>query len=188
MKEMVYRDKSIAELLDSGTYDDYEYEIVSRGLHPCAYVKLPEGHKYYGLGYDDVPVDCHCGLTYAENYLSILPLESGWWIGWDYGHCCDYSGFMMHEHWKDVDTSHYKKWTTAEIFEEVKQVIDQLKELHDTVNEVLAVGVLNENEAKNIITFFKQISISEINLKKSCSAENAEKSLREILRKLNNSL
>lgn len=128
MKEMVYRDKSVAELLDSGTYDGYEYAIVSRGFHPCAYVKLPEGHKCYGMDYDDIPVDCHCGLTYAENYLAILPLESGWWIGWDYGHCCDYSGFMMHEYWCDIDTSHLKRWTTAEIFEEVKQVIAQLDE------------------------------------------------------------
>lgn len=128
MKEMVYMNKSIVELLDSGTYDGYEYAIVSRGLHPCAYVKLPKGHKYYGLDYDDIPVDCHCGPTYAESYLDIIPLNSGWWIGWDYGHCCDYSGFMMHEYWLDCNTSHYKKWTTAEIFEDVKRVIEQLNE------------------------------------------------------------
>lgn len=126
MKEMVYKNKSVAELLDSGIYNSYEYAIVSMGFHPCAYVKLPEGHKYYGLGYDDIPVDCHAGLTYAENYLDAMPLESGWWIGWNYGHCCDYSGFMMHEHWKDIDTSHCKKWTTSEILKEVKQVVDQL--------------------------------------------------------------
>ncbi|MCM1315092.1 MAG: hypothetical protein NC205_09600 [Prevotella sp.] len=45
MKEMVYMNKPIAEILDSGVHDGYEYAIVSRGLHPCAYVKLPEGHK-----------------------------------------------------------------------------------------------------------------------------------------------
>lgn len=128
MKEMVYRNKSIADLLDSGTYDGYEYAIVSRGFHPCAYVKFAESHRYYGVGYNNIPVDCHCGLTYSEKYLDVLPLSSGWWIGWDYGHCCDYSGFMMHEHWKDVDASHYRKWTTAEILEEVKQVIAQLDE------------------------------------------------------------
>lgn len=128
MKEMVYRNKSVAEPLDSGTYDGYEYAIVSRGFHPCAYVKLPESHKYYGLGYDDIPVDCHCGLTYSEKYLDVMPDSHGGWIGWDYGHCCDYSGFMTHEYWHGIDTSHLKRWTTAEILEEVKQVIDQLND------------------------------------------------------------
>ncbi|MDE5620467.1 MAG: hypothetical protein K2O29_01380 [Ruminococcus sp.] len=126
MREMIYRNKSITELLDSGTYNGYQYRIVSRGLHPCAYVKLPEGHKYYGLDYVDIPVDCHYGLTYSDSYVDGLFVGNGWWIGWDYGHCCDYSGFMMHEHWKDVDTSYCKKWTTTEILKEVKQVIDQL--------------------------------------------------------------
>lgn len=128
MKEMIYMNKSIAELLDSGTYNGYEYAVVSRGLHPCAYVKLPEGHKYYGLDYDDIPIACHCGLTYSDSYVDGLSYSDGWWIGWDYGHCCDYSGFMMREYWCDIDTSKYKKWTTVEILEEVKQVIDQLSE------------------------------------------------------------
>lgn len=39
MKEMVYKNKSIAELLDSGTYDGYEYAIVSRGFSPLCLCK-----------------------------------------------------------------------------------------------------------------------------------------------------
>lgn len=126
---MVYMNKSIAEILDSGVNDGYEYAIVSRGMHPCAYVKLPYEHKYYGVDYDDIPVKCHCGLTYSDNRLDVLPLRSGWWIGWDYGHCCDYAGFMMHEYWQNVDTSDKKRWTTAEILEEVKEVVRQVNEI-----------------------------------------------------------
>lgn len=128
MKEMVYMSEYTAELLYSGVYIGYEYAIVSRGLHPCAYVKLPHGHKYCGMDSDSIPVDCHGGLNYADNCLDILPMCEGWWIGWDYGQCCDYNGFMVHEYWKNTDTSHCKKWTTAEILEEVKEVIRQLKE------------------------------------------------------------
>ena len=127
MKEMVYENRFRTELLDSGTYDGYEYAVVSRGLHPCAYVKLPKGYEYYGLDYNNIPIDCHCGLTYSAENLDVMPDSHGWWIGWDYGHCCDYSGFMMQEYWLDADTLHYKKWTTAEILAEVKQVISQLK-------------------------------------------------------------
>ncbi|MDE5860857.1 MAG: hypothetical protein K2H28_01535 [Ruminococcus sp.] len=134
MKEMIYKNESVAKLLDNGIYKGYEYAIVSRGFHPCAYVKLPEGHTYYGLDYDDIPVECHCDLSYSENSLDVMPSDSGWWIGWDYGHCCDYSGFMLQEYWHDIDTLRYKKWTTAEILKEVKQVIDQLKGVIDSEN------------------------------------------------------
>lgn len=133
MREMVYKDKSTEEILDTGKYNDYRYVIVSRGFHPCAYVELPEWHKYYGLHYDDIPIECHVGLTYSDNYVSDLVVGNGWWIGWDYGHCCDYSGFMLRDYWQNFDTSHYKKWTTAEIFEEVKKVIEQLKKEENNV-------------------------------------------------------
>ncbi|MCM1230035.1 MAG: hypothetical protein NC489_07880 [Ruminococcus flavefaciens] len=130
IKEMVYTTEYVTELLGHGVYNGYEYAIVSRGTHPCAYVKLPKDHSYYGKDYDEIPVDCHVELTYADNCLDVMPEHSGWWIGWDYGHCCDYAGFMKSPEWSDIDTSHYKKWTSSEIFDEVKQVIEQLKNLH----------------------------------------------------------
>ena len=188
MKEMVYIDKSIAELLDSGTYEGYEYAIVSRGLHPCAYVKLPEGHKYYGTKYYGILVDCHLGLTYSESGLDVLPENDGWWIGWDYGHCCDYNGFMVSEFWLDRDTSHYKKWTTAEIFKEVKQVINQLQELNEFVNEAMRVGASDEENARDAVYLAKYADIQELKLKQSFSSENTGKSLREVLGKLNDTL
>ncbi|MDE6833340.1 MAG: hypothetical protein K2J39_03695 [Ruminococcus sp.] len=184
MKEMIYKNKSVAELLDSGTYKDYEYAIVSRGFSPCAYVKLPEGHTYYGLDYDDIPVECHGGLTYSDYYIDGMPSGSGWWIGWDYGHCCDYSGFMINENWHDI--SRYKKWTTTEILEEVKRVIDQLKEFHEFVSEVMRVGKLDEKSARSAVYFAKSVSMHE--REKPHNAENAGKSLRKILGKMNGTL
>ncbi len=115
MKEMVYQNRSITELLDSGTYNGYEYAIVSRGFHPCAYVKLPENHICYGLDCNDIPVECHYGLTYSADSLDVMPSDSGWWIGWDYAHCTD-----------QIGKTEGKKWTTSEILTEVKQVIQQL--------------------------------------------------------------
>ncbi len=125
IKEMVYRNDFVIELLDCGEYHGYEYAIVSQGFYPCAYVRLPKRHNYYGLDYDDIPIDCHCGLTYAGSCLSVLPEHSGWWIGWDYGHCCDYAGYMENPEWSNIDIIYYanyfKKWTTPEIFEEVNR-------------------------------------------------------------------
>lgn len=121
IKEMVYTTEYVTELLGHGVYNGYEYAIVSRGTHPCAYVRLPEDHYYYGKSYDEIPVDCHGGLSYSYDFIEVMLERSGWWIGWDYAHCGDYI--------KNWSTSvHRKKWTYSEIFEEVKQVIKQLKE------------------------------------------------------------
>lgn len=44
------------------------------------YVKLPKGHKYYGVDYSDIPVDSPGGLTYSK--------EEGdeWVVGFDTVH------------------------------------------------------------------------------------------------------
>ena len=41
------------------------------------YVFIPKGHKYYGVDYDDIPVDVHGGLTFSESLESIK--EYGAW-------------------------------------------------------------------------------------------------------------
>ena len=118
---MVYKNKWETELLDSGVHDGYEYAIVSTGSHPCAYVKLPEEHKYYGVDYDDIPVKfCYglFGLSYSYDFLAVMPSHSGWWIGWEYPPYFDYGGIL--------DSI---KWTTAEILDDVKDVIGQVKKL-----------------------------------------------------------
>ena len=128
MKEIVYQENWTPEnkaidILDEGIYKNYHYAIVSFGSHPCAYIELPKGHKYYGKDYDDIPIDCHGGLTYSSE--GILPSSSiyhrdGYWIGWDYAHLGDYCG------WFNVFDNTGKKWTTEEILQEVKEVIEQL--------------------------------------------------------------
>lgn len=127
MKEMIYNAERTIEVLVSGTYNGYEYAIVSYGTHPCAYIKLPEGHKYYGLGYDKIPVECHGGLTYSSNTFHVIPENIGWWIGWDYNHGGDYYDAFF------PLKSYGKKWTTTEILEEVKDVVHQLIELNEAI-------------------------------------------------------
>ena len=59
----------------------------------CGYVGLKEGNAYYGKHYDDIPVDCHGGLTYSEGLLPVLEdswdNKDLWWIGFDTGHFGD---------------------------------------------------------------------------------------------------
>lgn len=130
MKEMVYKNymengQEVIEILDEGIYKDFHYAIVSYGTHPCAYVEIPEGHELYDVSHEDelVDIDCHYGITYVSKTGLIKPSNKnhrdGHWIGWDYAHYMDYIYGVY-------NTSDDKKWTTEEIFEDVKNVIEQL--------------------------------------------------------------
>ena len=111
-------------VLDKGTIKGFEYFILSLGSHPTAYVKIPKDHKYYKLGYDDIPIDCHGGLTFASTDFSFNPMDikDSWWVGWDYAHSGDWYDSTISLP-GDIDR---KKWTTEEILKEVKKVINQL--------------------------------------------------------------
>lgn len=130
MKEMKYSSKITRQTLMNGAYKGFEFRILNLGTHPTAYIKIPENHKYFLQDYNSIDLDVHGGLTYVENYLLIEDRRlDGWWIGWDYGHFGDYFGF------EETLPVEYrvggKKWTTAEIFEEVKEAIEQLIEVQN---------------------------------------------------------
>lgn len=128
MKEMVYKNyiengQEVIDMLDEGIYKGFHYAIVSYGTHPCAYVEIPEGHELYDVSDEDelAYIDCHYGITYVSKTGLIKPSNKnhrdGHWIGWDYAHYMDYIFGICHCG---------KKWTTKEIFEDVKNVIEQL--------------------------------------------------------------
>lgn len=119
MEQMKYTKERICRVLHKGEYKGFKFVIVSYGTHPCSYVFLPKGHRYYGESYENIDINCHCGLTFSDNDLVFNPLlNEDWVIGWDYAHWGDYMGYYINEN--------DKKWTTEELFEEVKQVIEQL--------------------------------------------------------------
>lgn len=68
----------------------------------CGYVGVPPGHPAHGVPYDDVNVDVHGGLTFAdrcnddarEGYgICHVPAEGRpadvWWLGFDCNHAGD---------------------------------------------------------------------------------------------------
>lgn len=131
MIEMQYTFPTVSKVtvLYKGIYKDYTYFVISYGTHPCCYVALDSTHPYYEVLYDDIPVNCHGGLTFSEHGLidyknkhTFIP-ESYWVIGWDYHHVGDFSGFY---YGKNDYLEHLRKWTTEELIEECKNVIDLL--------------------------------------------------------------
>lgn len=58
----------------------------------CGYAAVPPGHPAHGKPYDDVPVQAHGGLTYADacsGSICHVPKpgepDDVWWLGFD---CC----------------------------------------------------------------------------------------------------
>ena len=126
MKEMIYQAKNKCEVLFSGKYKNYDFYIMNLGTHPTSYVDV-KNTKYRYKHYDNIDILVHGGLTYSDDHLNISDeVVNGWFIGWDYAHCDDYYGYE--EALPFELRTNGKKWTTEEIFEDVKSVIKQLIE------------------------------------------------------------
>ena len=124
-KQLLSKDR---EVLENGLYNGYKFWIISYGSHPCAYVELQDTHPYYGkcnCDAYDLDIDVHGGITFGDFGLGSTISNKHFILGWDYNHFNDYN--------YNDDIRGYsscgKKWTTEEIFEDVKNVINQLKEV-----------------------------------------------------------
>lgn len=123
MKEMKYcKDRKI-EVLATGYCLGLLYYILNLGTHPTAYIKIP---KEYRDRINDIEVNG--GITYYSEeglYVSENEKIEGCFIGWDYAHYGDYTGFeeMLPLHLRTGG----KKWKTKEIFKEVKEACYQLR-------------------------------------------------------------
>ena len=54
------------------------------------YVRIPEGHPYYGKHYEDIPVDVHGSLTFSNHIFGKDEYFSdGYWVGFDTAHYGD---------------------------------------------------------------------------------------------------
>ena len=121
MKEMVYDGKEKAEVLAQGTLCGVEYAILSYGTHPCAYVMIPDGSPILEKGFDTSEIECHGGLTYSGKGLRVVDeKKQHFWIGWDYCHYMDYRNYPSGVEFGG------RRYKTAEIYENVVQVIRQL--------------------------------------------------------------
>jgi hypothetical protein len=59
----------------------------TRSGHLCGYVTLTTDNDFFGKNYDNIPVSCHGGLTYASEE------GSNWVIGFDCAHYEDLQPF-----------------------------------------------------------------------------------------------
>lgn len=70
----------------SAIKEPYAEEEHISGGYLCGYIELPEGSPYADKNYDDIPIDCHVGLTFKEYNV----------IGYDCAHSGDYNPSIEH--------------------------------------------------------------------------------------------
>lgn len=116
---MIYEKINKPLILYKGIYNNHKICIISLGSHPTAYVecKFENCNNEFDKRLNLICV--HGGFTYVgDPYWS--DIDSSRYIGWDYSHFNDYT-LHLNTLYKPL-----KKWTTIEIYEEVKYVINQL--------------------------------------------------------------
>lgn len=57
--------------------------------HRCGYVRVPPNHPAFQKPYDDVDVNVHGGLTFADLEPCAHEDGQGWWLGFDCAHYND---------------------------------------------------------------------------------------------------
>lgn len=127
-----------AKLIKRGKCLGRDYAIVSRGIHPCAYVALLSNDLHnWGGGTNECADVVNGGLTYVstgllhdkippQSRLASQALDAPYGIiGWDYGHFDDYcepaggnSFPEIAEIYREFNKGR-KKWTLPEIEKEV---------------------------------------------------------------------
>ena len=149
MKEMKYQFERNIEVLDTGFCFGLLYYILNLGTHPTAYIKMPDN---INIDEDklDIKLDVHGGITYFDDHLWISKNQKidGKFIGWDYAHYGDYAGYEEILP-KEIRTGG-KKWTTTEIYKEVREVCYQIKKGGKIMNEKAKYTEVNEEQNNRI--------------------------------------
>ena len=117
MEQVDYNHRTSFRILLDGIYEGRYFYICQNGGYPVAYVQLKSGESDDMDKCDHIRV--HGGVTYLDK-LS-WDTNNSKYLGWDYVHAGDCIRMATSLGWSEG-----KRWTTEEIYEEVKSVIAQL--------------------------------------------------------------
>lgn len=118
-----HQDKKKPVEIHKGEHNCFTFTILSLGSHPTAYIQIPKGHPLFEVGYDDIEIEVHGGLTYA----GLTDSKDVWEIGWDYAHSGDY--YHPPEGIEMKSFADGKRWTKEDIIKHCKDAIDQIPKL-----------------------------------------------------------
>ena len=119
---------------------DHQYMF---GGYLCGYIFIPSNHPFHEKPYEDIPVECHGGLTFGET------LSGMYCIGFDCAHSFDYVPSIEHMKktctWmspiKDLDEKLFNKFPNhkhllQKTYRNIEFCIDQCEEIVDQLKEI----------------------------------------------------
>ena len=120
------RDIAVGTVLydDIDEREQYRFIILRGSSCLCAYLGIKIDHPLANCDYNDLPIDCHGGLTFArEGDDEYLP-KGYFWYGWDYAHCDDYSYSYNESYMAEFNFNHDwgKKWTVVDVWNDSRSV------------------------------------------------------------------
>jgi len=133
---------------------DYRCVILGLSLgHRCGYIGLPKGSKYENMGYDEIDISVHGGLTYAGDGVGYPVQDERSWIGFDCAHSGDGKDFELIKELSDERTYNIMvdmerrfntggEVRTTEYVE--NELVDLVKQLNNNTNEIV-----DENDLRN---------------------------------------
>lgn len=109
----------------------------NRSGHLCGYVTLTPDNDYFGYEYENIPVNCHGGLTYASDN------GSDWTIGFDCAHLSDLQPFYNNmEIYGNTGTYRDMEYVTKEC----ESICEQISGKSKSHLRSEKINVLIENE------------------------------------------
>lgn len=114
-------------------YETFEYKgfkvVIKRMMYMGGqlngYVRIPQGHEFYGKGYDHdglMNIECHGGLTFSGD----LENDGDFYIGFDTAHYQDYVPFLQMNIGRSTTFENKTYKDINYVRNECKSIVDQL--------------------------------------------------------------
>lgn len=102
------------------------------GRNFCVYIGVPIDHPLAGYDYDNLPVDCHGGLTFSGKGDGKYRPEGYYWYGWDYGHSGDFTYYG--DGTKPMDNE--QDWTLKQVKGDAWNAVYEMGKLKDLAEKI----------------------------------------------------
>ena len=98
--------------------------VCKGGFSLCGYVHVPAGHPAADMGYDDVDIRVHGGLTFR-----CRATDGGSWFGFDTGHAGDWLSISIPDKPELGIEMPGRIWTADDVADETEKLAKQLREM-----------------------------------------------------------
>jgi len=139
--------ESVGAILHDEFKGGFRFIIMRGPASLCAYIGIPSEHPLANQSYDDLPVDCHGGLTFSSEGKELWP-KGFFWYGWDYAHSGDHCFYDDERIYKSV--SEGKKWLVKDVEEDSWSAICDFEGLMRLAENIIKNEKAKQGTIQNI--------------------------------------